>query len=342
MAEVAVRGKTHKSLWGGVFCLLIAAFAGGAAAHELEQVELRIQQLGAQHFAWGWVTRGVNEQALQDLRVQWPSSCQADGARLQCGPDGLQGRLQVDGMGTGIALVAVRVSHTQAAAGAPTEQTYALTPAQPDVRLEGVNVRPNVGGDGAESARAWRTLQAYGWLGVEHILTGFDHLMFVCSLMFLVGLRRRLVLAITAFTLAHSLTLVLASLNLVKLPPAPVEACIALSIVLVSAEALSTRATWTRRWPQAVAFVFGLVHGLGFAGALAEIGLPRAHTALALLAFNVGVEAGQLLVIGGMGLGALWVRRQPWCLQARSAVLTGFGSVAAYWTMSRVWAIWMA
>jgi len=139
---------------------------------------------------------------------------------------------------------------------------------------------------------------AYTVLGVEHILSGYDHLMFVFALLFLVGFNQRLVWTITAFTAAHSVTLALAALGWLVLRSPPVEATIALSIVLVAGEALHTKATLARRWPALVAFLFGLVHGLGFAGALKDIGLPQYHLPVALLTFNVGVELGQLLVVG--------------------------------------------
>ena len=180
---------------------------------------------------------------------------------------------------------------------------------------------------------------AYGALGVEHILTGFDHLLFVIALLFLVGFGRRLLWTITAFTAAHSLTLGLSALGWITLRRPPVEAAIALSIVLVAAEALHTRETLSRRWPALVALLFGLVHGLGFAGALEEIGLPQNHLLVALLTFNLGVEAGQLLVVGlAWGLYRLAKDRPQW-VPARVAALYAIGAVAAYWSIDRVAAI---
>src|SRR4029079_9865073 len=131
--------------------------------------------------------------------------------------------------------------------------------------------------------------RAYLVLGIEHILSGYDHLLFVAGLLFLVGFRRRLIGTITAFTLAHSLTLALSVFGLVTLRSPPVEASIAISIVLVASEALREKDTLARRLPALVSFLFGLVHGLGFAGALKEVGLPERHLPLALLGFNVGV-----------------------------------------------------
>ena len=167
-------------------------------------------------------------------------------------------------------------------------RVYTLTARQPTVHLYG----------SADDKRGMGEIaRAYLVLGVEHILSGFDHLLFVLALLFLVGFRRRLVWTITAFTLAHSLTLAQRALGWLTLRSPPVEATIALSIVLVAGEALHKRETLARRWPALVAFLFGLVHGLGFAGALKDIGLPQNHLATALLTFNVGVEIGQLLAV---------------------------------------------
>jgi hypothetical protein len=181
--------------------------------------------------------------------------------------------------------------------------------------------------------------RAYGQLGVEHILGGYDHLLFVIGLLFLVGFRRRLIWTVTAFTLAHSITLVLSTLGWVTLRSAPVEATIALSILLVVGEGLRRESTLSQRWPALVAFLFGLVHGLGFAGALQQIGLPENHLWVALLTFNLGVEAGQLLVIAlAFALVRPLAAWRP-LAQARAPALYAMGSVAAYWTWGRVAAI---
>lgn len=192
----------------------------------------------------------------------------------------------------------------------------------------------------ADDRRGWSEIaSAYALLGVEHILSGFDHLLFVIGLLFLVGFHRRLVWTITAFTAAHSLTLASAALGWLTLRPAPVEACIALSIVLVAAESLRSGQTLARRLPAMVAFVFGLVHGLGFAGALQEIGLPQNHLVVALLTFNLGVEAGQLLVVGCAWVVVLLAGRLPWAARLRRPTVYAIGSVAAYWSWLRVAAI---
>ena len=140
-------------------------------------------------------------------------------------------------------------------------------------------------------------------LGIEHILFGFDHLLFVLALVILVRDWRRVALTVTAFTVAHSITLAAATLGLVHVPGPPVEAAIALSIVLVAVEIVNARRgmpSLTARWPWLVAFCFGLLHGFGFAGALAEVGLPHHAIPIALLFFNLGVEIGQLAFVAAV------------------------------------------
>jgi hydrogenase/urease accessory protein HupE len=144
-------------------------------------------------------------------------------------------------------------------------------------------------------------VRTYTILGIEHILSGFDHLLFVLALVLLVQGTRRLLATITAFTAAHSLTLAGATLGWVHVPGPPVEASIALSIVFVASEIVHTRQgrySVTQHYPWVVAFTFGLLHGFGFAGALAEVGLPQSSIPIALLFFNVGVEIGQLMFVG--------------------------------------------
>jgi hydrogenase/urease accessory protein HupE len=149
-------------------------------------------------------------------------------------------------------------------------------------------------------------------LGIEHILFGFDHLLFVLALVILVRDWRRVALTVTAFTIAHSITLAAATLGFVYVPRPPVEAAIALSIVLVAVEIVNARRgmpSLTARWPWIVAFCFGLLHGLGFAGALAEAGLPQHAIPIALLFFNLGVEIGQLAFVAAVLLTGELVRR---------------------------------
>jgi hypothetical protein len=146
---------------------------------------------------------------------------------------------------------------------------------------------------------------------------------------------------ITAFTLAHSLTLVLATLGLVNIPPAPTEAVIALSILLLAVEALRQgrgELTLAARFPWLIAFTFGLVHGLGFAGALSEIGIPQNEVPLALLMFNVGVETGQVLFVAFVSGALVIMHRLHETISVRIARYAPYaiGSVAAFWTIQRV------
>lgn len=186
---------------------------------------------------------------------------------------------------------------------------------------------------------------SYFVIGVKHILGGIDHLLFVLALLLIVKNTRRIVATITAFTVAHSLTLVAATLGWVNVPGPPVEAIIALSIVFVAAEVvqgLQGKAGITAHAPWIVAFSFGLLHGLGFAGALAEVGLPQGAIPLALLTFNVGVEVGQLIFVAAVlslliVADRLTTRRPAW---AESAVAYSIGTIAAFWTIERVTGFW--
>ncbi len=182
---------------------------------------------------------------------------------------------------------------------------------------------------------------AYFTLGVEHILLGVDHLLFVLALMLIVKGAGLLVKTITAFTVAHSITLALATLGVVRVPAAPVEAIIALSIVFVAAEIVRSargQRGLTERAPWIVAFTFGLLHGFGFAGALSEVGLPQNDIPLALLLFNFGVEAGQLAFVAVVLVLSAPVRRggkalPPWIKLVPPYVI---GSIAMFWVLQRI------
>jgi hydrogenase/urease accessory protein HupE len=183
--------------------------------------------------------------------------------------------------------------------------------------------------------------------GIEHILGGYDHLLFVFALLLTVRNTRALVWTITAFTLAHSITLALATLGVVHVPGPPVEAAIAFSVLLLASEIVRTRrgeSSVTARWPWVIAFCFGLLHGFGFAGALSEIGLPRGDIPLALFAFNVGVELGQLAFIGAV-LGTLSIARRFASLNLIERHVTqaapyAIGALAGFWFVGRVAAFW--
>lgn len=193
----------------------------------------------------------------------------------------------------------------------------------------------------------YEVVRTYTTLGVEHILMGFDHLCFVLALVLVVRGTRRLIWTVTAFTLAHSITLALATLGVVHVPRPPVEAVIALSIVFVAGEIVQQqrgREGLASRKPWLVAFAFGLLHGLGFAGALAEIGLPANAIPLALLFFNIGVEIGQLLFIAAvLAATALLSRLAADRVDRRRVAITSaylIGGIASYWAIERVSNFW--
>lgn len=178
-------------------------------------------------------------------------------------------------------------------------------------------------------------------LGIEHILLGLDHLLFVLVLLMLINSPKKLIYTITAFTFAHSITLVLAALEIVVIPVPPVEACIALSIVYVASEVIAAKKNkeiLTLRRPWLVAFAFGLLHGLGFAAALSEIGLPQNAIAVALLVFNIGVEVGQLIFVLIMVLLQNILLRLEWYKKTYSSNLFPYliGSLASFWLIQRV------
>jgi hypothetical protein len=184
----------------------------------------------------------------------------------------------------------------------------------------------------------------YFGLGVEHILLGIDHLLFVFGLLLLVHGPWQLVKTITAFTLAHSLTLGLATFGLVDLPPATIEALIALSILFLAVEILhggQGQSGLTQRFPWLVAFAFGLLHGLGFASALAAVGLPAAEVPVALLFFNLGVEAGQLLFVAAVLGLRVALERLPirWPAWAEPLPAYAIGTIASFWFMERLAAL---
>jgi hydrogenase/urease accessory protein HupE len=203
----------------------------------------------------------------------------------------------------------------------------------------------------AETPSVWQVILTYSRLGVTHILFGIDHILFVFALIMLVPGTMLLVKTITAFTVAHSITLSAAALGFVEVPGPPVEAVIALSIVFVAIELAKGKPgtlRFSQRFPWLVAFSFGLLHGFGFAGALSDTGLPEAEIPAALLAFNVGVEAGQLLFIA-LVLVAQWgVTRLLDRIKisgnyrptARLVLIYGLGAISAFWLIERVIVFW--
>lgn len=301
--------------------MFLALASSAVSAHELSMAEMEVRETAPNEFLWQWTASG-DKAAIVALTPVWPEGCAAELNMLRCGEKGLFGSLEVKGVGERYSAAIVKIFWLDG-----QSRVFTLTAGQPDVHLYG----------SAEDRRGMGEIaRAYGILGVEHILGGFDHLMFVLSLLFLVSFNRKLVLTISAFTLAHSLTLALSALGLLTLRSPPVEATIALSIMLVAGEALNKEQTLSRRWPALVAFLFGLVHGLGFAGALSDIGLPQKHLFVALLTFNLGVEVGQLLVvILAFGVYRAFASR-PQFLAARKPALYAIGGIAAYWSIGRI------
>jgi hydrogenase/urease accessory protein HupE len=302
--------------------MLSVLLSAPAAAHEMTMAEMELREVTSGEFLTQWLA--AEQPPGDELSLSWPDGCSSELGVLRCDA-GLAGTLAIEGVGKSFSAALLRVFWLDG-----QRSVYTLTAAQPSAQLYG----------SADDRRGLSEIaRAYTVLGVEHILTGFDHLLFVLALLFLVGFNRRLLYTITAFTAAHSLTLALAALGLLTLRSPPVEATIALSIVLVAGEALDKRPTLARRWPALVAFGFGLVHGLGFAGALQDIGLPQNHLSAALLTFNVGVELGQLLVVGVAYVAYRALAGSPRFVAARTPALYGIGTVAAYWSIGRVVAI---
>jgi hypothetical protein len=331
-----MKGSTHTSqaiqpvrtwrTWVRTALVIAAVLLPAAAhAHEMTMAEMEVRETSPGEFLWQWSAQNDKRPMGDDLLPRWPEGCAAGPSAVHCGPAGLKGTMAVEGVGKRYSAALVKVFWLDGGS-----RVYTFTSAQRSVQLYG----------SADDRRGKGEIaRAYTILGVEHILSGVDHLLFVAGLLFLVGFRRRLIGTISAFTLAHSLTLACSVFGWITLRPAPVEASIAMSIVLVASEALRERDTLARRLPALVSFLFGLVHGLGFAGALKNIGLPPSHLPLALLSFNVGVEIGQLLTV----LVAYAVVRLPvsqrWLGRARRPALYVIGVVAAYWSWLRIAAI---
>ena len=307
-----------------VLLVVLSLFVTAAGAHELTIAEIEVRETAKGQFFWSW-TASERRAGNEDMTPVWPEGCLAQENTLRCGEAGLSGELSIEGIGRRYSAAVVKVIWLDG-----QSRVYTVSAGHPSVRLYG----------SADDQRGMGEIAStYLVLGIAHILSGIDHLLFVIGLLFLVGFRRRLFWTITAFTLAHSLTLASAALGWLTLRSPPVEACIALSIVLVAAEALKQRQTFARRWPAVVAFLFGLVHGLGFAGALKDIGLPAHHLPVALLTFNVGVEIGQLMTVAVAW--AIWrlASRWPRVARLRTVLLYTIGSLAASWSLMRIVAI---
>jgi hydrogenase/urease accessory protein HupE len=299
---------------------------------------LSIQAAGGEQtrdrFVLTW-RKPVGGEVRLDIEPVLPAACAASGEptvwvesgievtrrTLSC-PGGIDGQaLSIAGLTATVTDVLVRYERRDG-----TTQVARLTPDSPELELTAADSRSEVA-------------LTYSILGIEHILGGIDHLCFVLAMLMIVDGGRRLVATITAFTAAHSITLVAATLGFVSVPQRPVEAVIALSIVFVAMEIVhwrNGRPGLTRRAPWVVAFAFGLLHGFGFAGALSDVGLPAHAVPTALLFFNVGVEIGQLLFVGALLLLWLALRGLTWPRWAWRVPVYVIGATAAFWTIERI------
>jgi hydrogenase/urease accessory protein HupE len=314
-----------RCVWLGVLTLL--ALAQPASAHPLDVASLSLKEETEGRFAMTWHAGSSSLQEDVQTPAQFPPACRAAADHVDCGATGLVGVLEFPWLESTSRRLLVDIqwldgSRTVRAASASTPRLYV---ARSDSR--------------SFAALAPIGLD-YGKLGVTHVLSGLDHLLFVVALTLLVRRARVLLATVTAFTLAHSLSLAATVLGLIQLPVAPVEASIALSVVLVCAECLRPEATLSRRAPWLIAFAFGLLHGCGFASALQEVGLPVGQLPLALGCFNLGVELGQLAVVSAVLLLERVVRRLPWRARwPRLSLLYAMGSVAGAWSIERALAI---
>jgi len=322
---------------GLLLVLLAQAFlANSAAAHELRPAYLAMQELAANEFSVLWKVPALGDMRL-GLYIRLPETCtpKADPTKSIEGAayierwtaicrGGLSGReIFIDGLRATLTDALARIEYRDGSV-----EIARLTPEAPSFIVAG-------------SQSGWQVARTYFLLGVDHILSGLDHLLFVFALILLIHDRWMLAKTITAFTLAHSITLAGASLGYFSLPQKPVEATIALSIAFVASELVKMKPGERRlseAYPWVVAFAFGLLHGFGFAGALKEIGLPQPDVPLALLTFNLGVEAGQLLFVAAVlivfkaGSALVTIR----LAQARFAAAYLIGTVAMLWVVARL------
>lgn len=320
------------------FCLalLLWCLATTASAHEVRPAFLRATEIAPGEFKVVWKQPVLSGQRLR-IRPTFPAECTQTEPRLDRSGDTVaerftvncdlkQGTLSLPGLENTLTDAFVEIVYLDEA-----NRTALLKPAEPVLQLSGPK---------ASAAKA------YVGIGVEHIIFGWDHLLFVIGLTLLVGRRhawggRRVWGVATAFTLAHSITLAATAIGGVTLPSRPVEILIAGSIVLLGVEVLRKQKgqdTLGARRPYLIAFTVGLIHGFGFAGALAEIGLPQGTELLALLLFNIGVELGQFAVIA-LALLALWgitKLGQNWRKIAETVTVYGFSTLAMFWVFQRV------
>jgi hypothetical protein len=295
-----------------------------ASAHEASMAVMSLREIVPGRYVGAWSMPPTDE----SLRPIFPEHCRWEAPELNCGVRGLAGRLSFMGLGSKQSVATIRVIPRDGPV-----QAYTVSAAHPVAMMAR---------DPGRDLAVWLDLaDTYVNLGIDHILRGIDHLLFLLGLIWLVGRGWMLVHTITAFTVGHSLSLAAATFGWVGVPERPLNAAIALSIVFVGVEIVKLQrgqAGLTARYPWVIAFAFGLLHGLGFATALTTLGIPQATLPIALLFFNVGVEIGQLLFVFVV-LTLVWAHRQAEAMLPRwGAVLPAYaiGSVAAFWFLSRI------
>jgi hydrogenase/urease accessory protein HupE len=316
--------------------LLHVLISESAAAHELRPAFLDIRELSGNNYAITWKVPALGERRLS-LHVLMPDDCKNVGEKVGAFREaafferwtthcrsGLAGEaISIGGLRSSLTDVLVRIEYETG-----TVQTVRLTAERPKFEASG-------------SETWFGVAVTYLKLGIEHILTGFDHLLFVLALCLLIRDPWGLAKTITAFTVAHSLTLMGSALGYFSLPQKPVEAAIALSIAFVASELIKTEPSAPRSsatYPWLIAFVFGLLHGFGFAGALKEVGLPQGDVFLALLFFNLGVEVGQLVFVAAILAVLYCLSRLVIFEPSRARVAAGYviGVTSATWLVFRL------
>lgn len=295
-------------------------------AHEASLGVLEFKEVRPGAFVGRWTMEPSIGAARVDLKV--PKQCFLQMPQMVCGEKGLVGPITIGNLGSNMSAVLIKIVPI---AGEP--RSYTITTANPVVSILGA---------GAPTLQTWVELaRTYINYGIDHILLGADHLLFVLGLIWIVRGGWRLAKTITAFTVGHSLSLAAAAFGLIGVPERPLNACIALSIVFIGVEMVKEargQSGLTARYPWAVAGVFGLVHGIGFAGALAGLGLERRLLPAALLFFNVGVEIGQIGFVL-LVLALIWSHRRLNAALPRWGELIpayAIGSVAAFWFIGRL------
>ena len=311
-----------------VLALLIGALAGTSSqAHVTELAVLKIVETSTGSYEVTWELK-PNTDLGETLEPVFPEHCVYDGDGLECGAQRLSGRLGFEKIGAGQSAAMFKIRDLQG-----ETQIHTLTPSQPFV-----DVLP--GFDASSWEGRLGIFNTYALIGIDHILKGIDHLLFVMGLMWISRGGWMLFKTITAFTLAHSVTLGAVTFGWVGVPEAFVNTMIALSIVFIGIEMLKMRngeSTFTIRNPWLVSIFFGLLHGFGFANALVQLGLPESSVPLALFAFNVGVEIGQIAFVLVV-LALIWsyrVMQVNWPRWSEIVPAYAIGGLAAFWFFER-------